>query len=80
MLRRAQVRILIENPVGPVSREIQRLVIGELGDAQFRQSRLPRAEVLARTAHLQVGLGQVKAVRRLHHQLEPLTALFKLGV
>ena len=54
-------------------------MIGELGDAQLGQARLARSEVLARTSHLEVGLGQLESVRRLHHQFQPLTTLVQFS-
>src|SRR6476619_5078724 len=73
MLRRGELRILIENLHGGSASLLERARVETRAQhREIRQAALTRAEKIAGTPHPQVGLCQDKAVGGCLHHLEPL--------
>src|SRR5262249_51495728 len=74
-----RVSALVEHIARFPPRNLENLLIAhDIGDAERGDARLARAHDFARTTNLQVLLGDLKAVRCLFHDLQPLARLFGL--
>ena len=70
-----QAGVVLQHPVRFRASELDELHVRELRDLEAGQSRLLRAEELARAAQLHVRLGESEAVGRLLHQLQALAGI-----